>query len=211
MSSLTETIRGINRKGCANHPTSVSNIHRPHAQPSLQELYNESSCLQQENIVANSFQDITQVMTPLLDTFPPQLLSATGAGQAVNVADVGTDRINAYLHVGDATALTSLAVKMQAAIDDGSGSPDAGSWVDITDATFTTITTDPSTTGAVPEGIVFQLPPALTISTAPYIWVRAYATLVGTSINICVPMIACRKYDQLQSYQNSPGNNNVIN
>lgn len=150
-------------------------------------------------------------MTPLPDTFPPQLFSSTGAGQAVNVANVGTDRINAYLHAGDATALTSLAVKMQAAIDDGSGSPSAGSWVDISGATFTTITADPGTAGVTAKGIVFQLPPALTLSTAPYIWVRAYATLVGTSINICVSLIACRKYDQLQSFQNSPGNSNVIN
>jgi hypothetical protein len=129
----------------------------------------------------------------------------------VDVSDVGTDRINAYLHAGDANSFTSLAVKMQAAIDDGSGSPDSGTWVDISGAAFTTLTTDPGTAGVTAEGITFQLPQALTLSTAPYIWVRAYATLVGTSINICVPLIACRKYDQLQSFQNSPGNSNVIN
>lgn len=161
--------------------------------------------------MANSFQDLSQVLTPLLDTFPPQLLSGSGNGQGVDVSDVGTNRINARLHVGDATALTSLAVKMQAAIDDGSGAPDSGTWVDISGATFTTVTADPTTTGAVAETITFQLPQALTISTAPYVWVRAVATLVGTNILMCVSLEACRKYDQEQSFQNTPGNNNVIN
>lgn len=139
------------------------------------------------------------------------MLTVTGAGNAVDVSDVGTDRINAQLHVGDASVLTSLAVKMQAAIDDGSGSPDAASWVDISGATFTTVTTDPGTAGAVPETIEFQLPQALTVTAEPYIWVRAYATLVGTNILLCVPLLACRKYDQEASFQNTPGNSNVIN
>lgn len=161
--------------------------------------------------MANVLQDFSQVLTPLPDTFPPQSFTSTGAGQAVNVADVGVNRISATLHAGDATALTSLAVKMQAAIDNGSGSPDAGSWVDISGAEFTTITTDPGTSGVTPEVITFQLPPSLTTNSAPYVWVRAYATLTGTSILICVALLACRKYDQLQSFQNSPGNSNVIN
>lgn len=161
--------------------------------------------------MANVLQDFSQVLTPLPDTFPPQSFTSTGAGAAVNVADVGVNRICATLHAGDASAFTSLAVKMQAAIDDGSGAPDAGSWVDIPNATFTTLTDDPGTSGVTPQIITFDLPPAATINSAPYIWVRAYATLVGTSILICVPLLACRKYDQLQSFRNSPGNNNVIN
>jgi FlaG/FlaF family flagellin (archaellin) len=161
--------------------------------------------------VANSFQDISQVLTELLPTFPPQSFTSTAAGQSVNVADVGTDRINAQLIVGDANTFTSLAVKMQAAYDDGAGSPTG--WADIDGATFTTVTTDPGTGGAVPQTIQFQLPTALSLSTAPYIYVRAYATLVGTSILMCVNLLACRRYDQENIYVAAPGNdgNNVIN
>jgi hypothetical protein len=161
--------------------------------------------------VANSFQDLSQVLTELKPTFPPQLFSTTAAGQAVNVADVGTDRINAQLLLGDADTLTSLDVKMQAAPDDGSGSP--GSWADITGAAFTQVTADPTTAGVVPQTIEFQMPRALTLSTAPYIWLRAHGTLVGTSIFMCVNLLACRKYDQEQATVYAPGNdgNNVIN
>lgn len=161
--------------------------------------------------MALSFQDLSQVLTELGPTFPPQTLSATGAGNTINVSDVGTDRINAQLLVGNATALTSLDVKMQAAYDDGAGA--ATGWVDISGATFTQITTDPGTTSVVPETIQFQLPKALTLSTAPYIYVRAYATLVGTDILMCVNLLACRKYDQQNTSVYAPGNDgdNVIN
>lgn len=168
--------------------------------------------------MANSFNDLSQVLAELLPTFPPQVLSATGAGQAVNVEEVGMNLINAQLIVGDANSLTSLAVKMQAALDDGSGAADAGTWTDITgldgtDVTFTTITADPTTTGAVPQTIAFKMPEPSSYSTGPYVWVRAYATLVGTDILMAVTLLATRKYDQLATNVAAPGNagNNVIN
>lgn len=161
--------------------------------------------------MANSFQDLSQVLTPLKDTFPPQVLSASGNGQDIDVSKVGTNRINARLHVGDATALTSLDVKMQAAPDNGSGA--AGTYADISGATFTQVTTDPGAAGAIPETIQFQLPTALSASGRPYQYVRGVATLTGTSINICVSLEACRKDDGNQGYNNAPGNdgNNTIN
>lgn len=155
--------------------------------------------------MANSFQDLSQLLVPLKDTFPPQLLSATGNGNSINCADVGVNRINARLHVGDATALTSLDVKMQAAPDDGTGA--AGTFADIDGATFTQVTTDGGAAGLTPETISFQLPAADAAVNGgrPYQWVRAVATLVGTSINICVSLEACAKDDGGTLYVSGPG------
>lgn len=168
--------------------------------------------------MANSFNDISQVQAPFKPTFDPQNLTATGAGRAIDVSAVGSNIINAELMVGDGDTFTSLAVKMQAAPDDGTGSPDSGAWVDIPglngdDVTFTTVTTDPGTSGALVQVVPFKLPQALSYSSRPYIWVRAHATLVGTGILMCVTLVAARKYDQLGANVAAPGNsgNNVIN
>ena len=168
--------------------------------------------------MAIAVQDFSQILTRLKPTFDPQNFSSTGAGRAIQVGDVGTNIITAELFLGDANTFTSLVVKFQAATDDGTGNPDAATWVDITGldgsvVAFATVTTDPGTDGVVPEMVSFKLPPALTISSKPYIWVRGFATLVGTSIYMCVNLLATRKFDQQNAYNNAPGNNgnNVIN
>lgn len=154
--------------------------------------------------MASYFNDLSQVLVPLKDTFPPQLLSATGDGNAIFVGDVGTNLINARLSWGTATALTSLAVKMQAS---PTGS---GSWVDITDAdgdtvAFTTVTAASGT----PQTISFQMPPSLTATSDPYLYVRASATLVGTSIQMAVSLLGCAKFGGGGTgYQNTPPANN---
>ena len=145
---------------------------------------------------------------PLKPTFDPQNLTVSGAGRALDMSPHGANNINARLSIGDAVALTSLDVKMQAAPDDGTGSP--GSWADIPGAAFTQVTTDPGTNGLVDQIITFKMPPPLTLSSSPYIWLRAYATLVGTSILICVTIFASRRYDGNACNNNAPGNNNNI-
>lgn len=150
--------------------------------------------------MANSFQDLSLMLTPLKDTFPPQSLTGTGAGNAVKVTDVGTNRINARLSCGDGTAFTSLAVKMQASMDNSN-------WEDIEGATFTTVTTASGT----PETIAFQLPRSVDSDDPPYQWVRAHATLVGTSIRMAVSLLACRKWDEEDAFLNSPGDHDAIN
>lgn len=115
------------------------------------------------------------------DTFPPQSLTSTGAGNGILVASTGSNRLNARLSVGDVTAFTSLAVKMQASTDNVT-------YDDISGATFTTVTA----ASGVPEIITFQLPVS---TTDAYIYVRAYATLVGTSVRMAVSILAQVKYD----------------
>lgn len=117
------------------------------------------------------------------------MFSATGAGNSIDVSTVGPNRINARLSVGAVVSLTSLAVKMQSSIDDST-------WVDITGATFTTVT---AANGA-PEMISFQLPEATSATAAPPKYVRAYGTLVGTSAAMAVSLIACHKYDGAAGY-----------
>lgn len=134
----------------------------------------------------------------VVDTFVPQVFSSTGAGQAVDVTEGGTNRINARLSCGAAVALTSLAVKMQAATDDGNGSPTG--WVDIDGATFTTVTAGAGT----PEMISFQLPEAASATAAPYQYVRAYGTLVGTSLAIACSLLLCKKFDGGVGSLNTP-------
>lgn len=161
--------------------------------------------------MANSIQDFGQFLVQLKPTFPPQLLSATGNGAAIDVTKVGANRITAGLILGNAVALTSLDVKLQAAYDDGAGNPTG--WVDISGAAFPQVTVNPGTGGNVPVQITFQLPLPLTQATAPYQYVRAVATLVGTSIQICVKFLACRRYDEANLFVAAPGNagNGVIN
>jgi len=157
--------------------------------------------------VANSFNDLSQMLAPLGPTLPPQVLAASGNGLAVDVRKIGMNIINAVLFVGDATALTSLDVKMQASPDGTTG------WVDITGATFTQVTADPGATSVAMQVVPFNLPTVPSSGATPYQFVRAVATLVGTSINVCVGIFGCRKYDGNNAYQNAPGNDggNVVN
>lgn len=143
--------------------------------------------------MANGFQGIAGLLVPLKDTFPPQSLTVTGAGNGIDVSKVGTNRITARLSCGDATALTSLDVKMQASNDDVT-------YADISGATFTQVTAG----SGVPEAIDFQLPEATSSTAAAYKYVRAYATLVGTSIRMAVSLLANHKYDGQNAYQAAP-------
>lgn len=164
--------------------------------------------------MANSFQDLSQMLTPMGPTFPPQVLAASGNGNAVRTSKVGVDRINAQLIVGDATALTSLNVKMQAAASDATGAVDGATWVDITGAVFTAVTADAGAASVAPETIQFQLPRATATGARPYEWVRAVATLVGTNIAICVNLLGCARYDGAKANVNAPGSssgNNIVN
>ena len=146
--------------------------------------------------MANSFNDLTQVAYTGV-TFRPQVFSSTGAGLTVDADELGTNLLNAMLETGAVSALTSLVVKMQASTDDSG-------WDDIAGAVFTTVTA-----ANAREMISFQLPTAASATDLPYKYVRAYATLTGTSIAISCTIIGNKKYPSpTLAYQNSPG---VIN
>ena len=140
--------------------------------------------------MAGLITDLSQALAPYRDTFPPQSLTATGAGDGILVSSTGSNRLNARLSVGNVTGFTSLAVKMQASTDNST-------FVDIDGATFTTVTA----ASGVPEIITFQLPVS---TTNPYIYVRAYATLVGTSVRMAVSILAQVKYDGAAGWSGSP-------
>jgi len=105
------------------------------------------------------------------DTFRPQTLTATNNGLAVDAAAMGANALSARLSVGTVAGTTpTLNVKMQA-------SPDgSGSWVDITGATFTQVTTSNQD-----QMIRFTVPPAASTTAPAYRYVRAVATIGGTS------------------------------
>lgn len=168
--------------------------------------------------MAISFNGISQYLAPWKPTFDPQNLTVTGNGRAINLGPVGPNIINAVLLLGDAVGFTSLAVKIQAAQDDGTGNPDNATWVDVLGlngsvVAFTTATTDLGTSGAVPEVIEFKLPQAATVSSKPYIFARAVATLTGTSILMACWFIAARRYDGSAANVGTPGNagNQIVN
>ena len=54
------------------------------------------------------------------------------------------------------------------------------------------------------ETIAFQLPTATSDSGSPFRYVRGYATLVGTSVNICCQILACLRFDGGAGYLNTP-------
>lgn len=149
--------------------------------------------------MANSVQDLSQIIVPLPDTIPPQQLTASTPGNAVKVTLVGVDRLNARLAVGAAVGLVSLDVKMQASVDGVTG------WTDINDqgslASFTTVTV----ANAPPQIIPFQLPAALTATSPGFIYVRALPTLVGTSIYCEVAILGVSKFGAFGvGFQNQP-------
>lgn len=154
------------------------------------------------------------MLTPLGPTFPPQLHAASANGNAIRTGKVGVNRINAQLIIGDATALTSLNVKIQAATDNGAGSPDAATWVDIPGAAFLPVTADAGANSVAPETIQFQLPRALTVGSRPYEWIRGVSVLVGTNVFMCVNLLGCARYDGAKANVNAPGSaagNNIVN
>lgn len=147
--------------------------------------------------MANQFNDLSQILLAVKDTFKPQSLTITGAGDGILMDSVGPNLINARLSVGAVTALTTLDVKMQASIDNST-------WVDVTDSggstvAFTTVTA----ANPAPQTISFNLPVS-TAGASVYLYVRAYATLVGTSAYMAVSLLANFKFSSNTGYLNSP-------
>lgn len=126
------------------------------------------------------FNDLS-LITLHSDTLRPQTFSSTGAGVTVDVTSAGTNLLNARLTVGAVSSLTSFDVKIQASTDDSS-------WVDISGATFTTVSAANAS-----EIISFQLPVASSVTANPYKYVRAYATLVGTNVTVNCAILACKR------------------
>lgn len=124
--------------------------------------------------MSTQFNDLSLLAKPQ-QTFVPQTFSSTGAGTGVQISTTGSALVNAMLEVGAVNTLTSLIVKIQASTDNSA-------WVDCTDedgnvVVFTTVTTLNHI-----EWISFQIPTALLATSAPYIYVRMFGTLVGTSV-----------------------------
>ena len=141
--------------------------------------------------MANSFNDLTVILDPGV-TFRPQSFTSTGAGLTIDARDVGTNLLNARLDVGAVNTFTSLVVKMQASTDDSN-------WDDISGAVFTTVTA-----ANAGETISFQIPQPASVSALPYIYVRAYATLTGTSAVIACNIYGCKRYPSpTLAYQNT--------
>ena len=139
--------------------------------------------------------DDLSLITDIKVTFPPQNFSSTAAGTAVLVTGVGSNMLNALLNVGAVSSFTSLVVKMQA-----SPTTTDGDLVDCDNATFTTVTAAQTS-----QMISFQIPPALSSSANPNIYVRAYATLVGTSCYMAVNVLGCKRMPNPSlSYQAAP-------
>lgn len=120
--------------------------------------------------MANSFQAMSQNVF-YQDTLRPQSFTSTGAGLAVDATSIAGNLMSAYLSVGAVNTFTSLNVKIQASTDSAFTTP-----VDITGATFTAVTA--ANTSQI---IDFAVPTVTDTANSPYIYVRAYATLVGTS------------------------------
>lgn len=148
--------------------------------------------------MANVLQDVSQVVTLVPDTLYPQLLtSGVTNGNGVLINDCATNRIAARLHVGAATALTSLTVTYQA-------SPDNVNWTTITGVQNSVITAG----NVAPDTVSFQVPEATSATAGAPVYLRAVAAVVGTSVYAVVYFVGFSKIDSGLGYQNSPG---VIN
>ena len=131
------------------------------------------------------------------DTIRPQTLTATANGLPVDVAPIGANGLSARLSAGAVSGTSpTLNVKMQA-------SPDgSGSWVDIPGAAFTQVTAANQT-----QTIRFQMPPAPNATAPAYRYVRAVATIGGTSPSfaLAVTVFGLRKHPEpLQGAQSAP-------
>ncbi len=151
--------------------------------------------------MANSFQALSQNCF-VADTFRPQSFTSTGAGIAVDASQVGSDLMSAKLTVGAVSSFTSLDVKVQASADSAFTSP-----IDITGATFTQITTA-NNNGGDPQIIDFNLPTVTSIALGANIYVRGYATLVGTSCLMQMEFLGNKKFTTATGYVNEPQTNN---
>ncbi len=130
------------------------------------------------------------------DTFTPQSFTTTAGGTGIAVAPFGTDQFSARLSVGDVTVFTSLAVKLQASVDNSN-------WDDISGATFATVTA-----ANTAEVLDFKMPRVASATALPYIYVRAHGTLVGTSCRMTCVIFSALKYDGAAAYRNAPPTNN---
>ena len=145
--------------------------------------------------MANMIQGTSNVLTKQI-TFRPQSFTSTGAGVTCNLYPYGSNQISARLDVGAVNTLTSLAVKIQVSVDDST-------WVDVSGATFTTVTA-----ANAGETIDFFVPMASSTTASPYIYVRAYATLTGTSALISCLIEGSTKMGATNAWSNSPPTNN---
>lgn len=150
--------------------------------------------------MANSVDDLSIVLLPLADLFPPQQISATTNGSGVQVEEVGSGLMTADLHVGAAVGLTSLVVTLQASVDNG-----VSGWVNVNDQNGNQVTFPMVTAGSqAPSRVSFHMPTATGTNPA-YSWIRAVATLTGTSIFMQVGLEVTSKMGGFGvGYQNAP-------
>lgn len=142
--------------------------------------------------MANVLQLYSTVLLPL-DLLPPQVLAAGGAGTGVNTAPTGTNWLTARLCVGAVTTLTTLDIKLQASATLG------GTYTDIPGAAFTTVTV-----GTRSQMIDFQMPNVVNITDPPFLFVRAFSALVGTSANLHVEVFGTVDTSGIQGYVAQP-------
>lgn len=130
------------------------------------------------------------------DTLAPETITATTNGAAVDVGAVGANMQSAVLSVGAVSGTApTLDVKIQA-------SPDGSSnWADVSGATFSQVTT-----ASHVALIDFQLPTVTDPTAAAYRYVRAVATVGGTSPSFalhCV-ILGSKRYDGANVFYNAP-------
>lgn len=143
--------------------------------------------------MANSYQDLSQIINQLVAGAVPQQISTTTNGASVDMNVVGTNRINSLLMTGAAVGLTSLTVTFQS-------SPDNTNWTTIPGVQHTVVTAG----STLPEIIDFQLPEAASYSSSAPIYLRPVFTLVGTSVYVAQYFLTNFKIDSGLGYQNSP-------
>lgn len=119
--------------------------------------------------MANYINDFSHVVLAA-DSIRPQTITANTNGVSVDAAPVGGNSLSARLSVGAVSGTSpTLNVRMQ-------WSADNSTWTDIAGATFTQVTAANQA-----EIIRFALPPAASLTAAAPRWVRAVATVGGTS------------------------------
>ncbi|OWK34305.1 hypothetical protein [Fimbriiglobus ruber] len=143
--------------------------------------------------MSTQFNDLSLVAYQA-QTIVPQSISGNTNGTAVNMASVGPNVGNMLVSVGAVNTFTSVTVKVQQSADGSTG------WTDITNAVGTAITAANSV-----QIVPFQN------TTGTYNYVRAVATLVGTSCLISVVMLAEQKIDQNFGFQNGTAQPPAIN
>lgn len=144
--------------------------------------------------MALMFQDLSQIVNPLVPTSPPQLLSGDGNSDAILVTTGANNLVNALLSVGAVNTFTSLVAKVQASTDGSTG------WVDCDDGTFDTVTA----ANGVFQILPVKLPASLTATSSPYIYLRVNYDITGTSAYVFACFLVGAKYDGQAAYQNSP-------